>query len=108
MKKISLLLVLCLLLVNGITQSKFPIEKFGFNSELQNLELKTNVGFFVKGNKYNVQSLCETYTGKYISSIKGWHYIRLSPSNIIELSLAASQPAVGQCRTRHYRQIAVR
>jgi Subtilisin-like serine proteases len=86
MKKIISLLVLCLLLFNGTTQSKFPVEKFGFNSELQNLESKTNVGFFVKGNKYNVQSLCETYNGKYISSIKGWHYIRLSPSNIIDFT----------------------
>tara|TARA_B100001758_G_scaffold246966_1_gene263377 strand:+ start:209 stop:3967 length:3759 start_codon:yes stop_codon:yes gene_type:complete len=86
MKKISSLLILCLILFNGITQSKFPVEKFGFNSELQNLELKTNVGFFVKGNKYNVQSLCETYSGKYISTIKGWHYIRLSPSNIINFT----------------------
>ncbi|MDG2343646.1 MAG: S8 family peptidase [Flavobacteriales bacterium] len=86
MKKIISLLILCLLLFNGITQSKFPVEKFGFNSELQNLESKTNVGFFVKGNKYNVQSLCETYSGKYISTIKGWHYIRLSPSNIIDFT----------------------
>ncbi|MBM77362.1 MAG: hypothetical protein CL846_02665 [Crocinitomicaceae bacterium] len=86
MKKIISILVFSLIILNGFAQSKFPIEKFGFNSNFKNLYSKTNVGFFVKGNKNNVQSLCESYSGKYISSIKGWHYIRISPHNIVDFT----------------------
>ena len=86
MKKVFSILILALILINGFTQNNFPIEKFGFNSELKKIQTKTNVGFFVKGNKNNIQNLCESYSGKYISSIKGWHYIRLSPTNITDFT----------------------
>ena len=86
MKKFFLLIVLFIGAITMLSQSTFPIEKSSFNSEFKNLFSKTNVGFFVKGKRNDVQSLCESYRGKYISSIKGWHYIRISPSNIIDFT----------------------
>ena len=38
------------------------------------------LGFFVKGDKQSITDLCAKHNGKYHSSVKGWHYVKI-PSN---------------------------
>ena len=59
--------------------------QFNQNIRLQNyLAEKENsteiLGFFVKGDKQSIIKLCTEHYGKYHSSVKGWHYVKI-PSN---------------------------
>ena len=67
----------------------FIVGQLDKNYRLQNyLNEKGNteeiIGFFVKGNKQKIRALCNSHNGKYHSSVKGWHYVKI-PSNQLEL-----------------------
>ena len=69
----------CLIVLNG---------QFNKNIRLQNyLKEKGNsqeiIGFFVKGSKQQIKTLCKSHNGNYHSSIKGWHYVKI-PSNQLD------------------------
>ena len=66
----------------------FIVGQLDKNFRLQNyLNEKGNteeiIGFFVKGNKQKIRALCNSHNGKYHSSVKGWHYVKI-PSNQLE------------------------
>ena len=83
---LTMLLLSCLF-ING---------QFNQNIRIQNyLKEKGNsteiVGFFVKGNKQSIIELSEKHNGKYHSSVKGWHYVKI-PAN--ELNTFSASKAI--------------
>ena len=46
------------------------------------------LGFFVKGEKQKIINLCNEHNGKYHSSVKGWHYVKVPANELNEFSLS--------------------
>lgn len=94
MKPLTTYFKIVILLISGlsITTAQGQTE---LNTELQcNFHIKnllnqtTNdeiIGLFVKGNKADVVDFCATNNAVYRSSVKGWHYIRISTKNLPNL-----------------------
>ena len=80
----TLVLILDILIANGQFNQNIRIQKHlsenGNSSEI--------LGFFVKGEKQSIINLCTKHNGKYHSSVKGWHYVKVPANDLNEFSLS--------------------
>ncbi|MDG2370653.1 MAG: hypothetical protein P8M12_08410, partial [Flavobacteriales bacterium] len=81
---LTLILILNILIANGQFSQNIRIQNYlsenGNSSEI--------LGFFVQGEKQNIITLCNDHHGKYHSSVKGWHYVKVPANELYEFSLS--------------------